>query len=115
MEVAEEAIGREHDLEVERLDPVVAHDDSAGTENSRRWPSDWLGDMGQIGAGHAAGNDRYLRYREPYADGRQALDTDGAFQEETRNATRVLVAAVRATKSGQWPKADARLTDPRPE
>ena len=98
-----------------RVFSVVVHGDTAGTENLRRSLSDWLGDMGLIGAGHAAEIDRYIGYYEPYAESHQALDTDRAFQEETRNAARALVAAVRLMRRGQLPKPDAGLADPRPK
>jgi hypothetical protein len=56
-----------------RVFSVVVHGDSAGTETLRRSLSDWLGDMGLIGAGHAAEIDRYIGYYEPYAESHQAL------------------------------------------
>ena len=48
--------------------------------------------MGLVSAGHAAELDRYVGYYEPYATSHDALDRDRAFQEETRNAARALVA-----------------------
>jgi multimeric flavodoxin WrbA len=98
-----------------RVFSVVVHGDSAGTETLRRSLSDWLGDMGLIGAGHAAAIDRYIGYYEPYAESHQALDADRAFQEETRNAARALVAAVKLMRRGRLPKPDAGLADPRPK
>ena len=94
---------------------VVVHGDSAGTETLRRSLSDWLGDMGLIGAGHAAEIDRYIGYYEPYAESHQALDADRAFQEETRNAARALVAAVKLMRRGRLPQPDSGLADPRPK
>ncbi len=98
-----------------RVFSVVVHGDSAGTETLRRSLSDWLGDMGLIGAGHAAEIDRYVGYYEPYAESHQALDIDRAFQEETRNAARALVAAVKLMRHGRLPKPDSGLADPRPK
>ncbi len=43
---------------------VVVHGDAAGAENLRRSLSDWLSDMGLIGAGHHAEIDRYVGYYE---------------------------------------------------
>lgn len=44
-----------------------------------------------------------------------ALDADRAFQEETRNAARALVAAARPMRRGRRPKPDSGLVDPRPK
>src|SRR6185369_11944619 len=79
---------------------VVVHGDAAGAETLRRSLSDWLSDMGLVGAGHAAALDRYIGYYEPYADSHRALDADHAFQEETRNAARALMTAVRRLRDG---------------
>jgi len=98
-----------------RVFSVVVHGDAAGTENLRRSLTDWLGDMGLIGAGHAAEVDRYIGYYEPYAKSHQALDTDRAFQDETRNAARALVAAVKLMRHGRLPKPASGLTEPRPK
>jgi multimeric flavodoxin WrbA len=94
---------------------VVVHGDAAGTETLRRSLSDWLADMGLLSAGHRATIDRYVGYYEPYAESHQALDADRAFQEETRNAARALVKAVKLVRQGKFPQPDAGLTDPRPK
>jgi multimeric flavodoxin WrbA len=94
---------------------VVVHGDAAGTENLRRSLSDWLSDMGLIGAGHRAEIDRYVGYYEDYASSHLALDADRAFQEETRNAARALVQAVKLLRRGRLAEPDARLKDPRPK
>jgi multimeric flavodoxin WrbA len=98
-----------------RVFSVVVHGDSAGTENLRRALTDWLGDMGLIGAGHASAIDRYVDYYGPYATSHLALDKDRAFHEETRNAARALVKAVRLMRAGKLPAPSAGLPDPRPK
>lgn len=92
---------------------VVVHGDAAGTETLRRILVDWSKDMGLIPAGHAAELDRYVGYYEPYATNHEALDADRAFQEETRNAARALVEAVKLLRRGKLPQPDARLRQPR--
>ena len=63
--------------------------------------------MGLVSAGHAAELDRYVGYYEPYATSHDALDRDRAFQEETRNAARALVQAVKLLRRGRLAKPDA--------
>jgi len=94
---------------------VVVHGDAAGAETLRRSLSDWLSDMGLIGAGHAATIDRYVGYYEPYATSHSALDADRAFQEETRNAARALVKAVKLMRRGALSEPGAGLAEPRPK
>jgi hypothetical protein len=98
-----------------RVFAVVVHGDAAGAETLRRSLSDWLADMGLIQAGHQAAIDRYVGYYEPYATSHEALDRDRAFQEETRNAARALVEAVRLLRRGKLSVPDAKLRDPRPK
>jgi multimeric flavodoxin WrbA len=98
-----------------RVFSVVVHGDAAGSETLRRILTDWLKDMGLIPAGHVAELDRYLGYYEPYATSHEALDHDRAFQEETRNAARTLVQAVKLLRRGQLPQPDARLREVRPK
>jgi multimeric flavodoxin WrbA len=94
---------------------VVVHGDAAGTETLRRTLVDWLHDMGLVGAGHAAELDRYVGYYEPYATSHDALDRDRDFQDETRNAARALIAAVKLMRQGKLAQPDARLRDTRPK
>jgi multimeric flavodoxin WrbA len=94
---------------------VVVHGDAAGCETLRRILVDWLKDMGLIGSGHAAELDRYVGYFEPYATSHDALDRDEAFQEETRNAARALVEAVKLLRRGKLAQPDARLRAVRPK
>src|SRR4029077_7448585 len=94
---------------------VVVHGDTAGAETLRRILVDWSKDMGLISAGHMAELDRYLGYYEPYATSHEALDRDRALQEETRNAARALVQAVRLLRRGRLPEPDARLREARPK
>ena len=93
----------------------LRHGDAAGAESLRRSLSDWLADMGLLSAGHKATIDRYVGYYEPYAKNHLALDADRAFQEETRNAARALVKAVKLIRAGKLPQPDADLSDPRPK
>jgi multimeric flavodoxin WrbA len=92
---------------------VVVHGDAAGAEGLRRNLTDWLRDMGLLSAGHSAEIDRYVGYYEPYATSHLALDKDRGFQEETRNAARALVSAVKLLRSGKFPQPDAHLHEPR--
>jgi multimeric flavodoxin WrbA len=94
---------------------VVVHGDAAGTETLRRMLVDWLKDMGLVSAGHAAELDRYVGYYEPYALSHDELDHDHAFQEETRNAARALVTAVKLMRRGKLSQPDAGLSEPRPK
>jgi len=94
---------------------VVVHGDAAGTETLRRSLSDWLADMGLVSAGHKATIDRYVGYYESYAGSHLALDADRAVQEETRNAARALVRAVKLLRKRRLPQPDAGLADPRPK
>jgi len=94
-----------------RVFSVVVHGDAAGTETLRRILTDWLKDIGLIQAGHAAEIDRYVGYYEPYATSHEALDHDRAFHEETRNAARALVQAVKLMRRGQLARPDARLRE----
>jgi multimeric flavodoxin WrbA len=94
---------------------VVVHGDTAGAETLRRILVDWLKDMGLVSAGHAAELDRYVGYHEPYATSHEALDRDRALQEETRNAARALVQAVKLLRRGRLAEPDARLREARPK
>lgn len=94
---------------------VVVHGDAAGTETLRRILTDWLRDIGLVSAGHAAELDRYVGYYEPYATSHDALDRDHALQEETRNAARALVQAVKLMRRGKFAQPDARLREVRPK
>ena len=98
-----------------RVFSVVVHGDTAGAETLRRILVDWLKDMGLVSAGHSAELDRYLGYYEPYATSHQALDDDRALQEETRNAARALVEAVKLLRRGRLARPDARLREVRPK
>jgi hypothetical protein len=71
--------------------------------------------MGLIGAGHLSQVGRYVGYMEPYATSHDALDRDDAFQEETRNAARSLVEAVKLMRRGELKQPDATLREPRPK
>jgi multimeric flavodoxin WrbA len=94
---------------------VVVHGDAAGVETLERILSDWLTDMGLIGAGRHAQIGRYLGYLRPYATGHDDLDQDHAFQEEVRNAALALVEAVNLTRRGELKEPGARLKDVRPK
>jgi multimeric flavodoxin WrbA len=97
-----------------RLFSIIVHGDTEGAESLRRNLHDWLIDMDLVPAGAPAVFDRYLGYYEPYATSHEALDSDEAFMEETRNAARTLVEAVAEMRSGRHPPGDS-LKDPRPK
>lgn len=94
---------------------VVVHGDAAGAETLRRMLCDWLRDIGLVSAGHAAELDRYVGYYEPYATSHDTLDRDRALQEETRNAARALVRAVKLIRRNKFAQPDARLREVRPK
>ena len=98
-----------------RVFSVVVHGDAAGAETLRRILSDWLRDIGLIGAGHAAELDRYIGYYKPYATSHDDLDEDKTFQAEVRNAARALVQAVKLLRRGRLAQPDARLREIRPK
>jgi hypothetical protein len=92
---------------------VVVHGDAEGAGTVRHALTDWLSAMGLAPAGAAALLDRYVGYWEPYALSHQALDGDGPFQEETRNAARALIEAVTAKRAGMLLQAGWELKSPR--
>ena len=94
---------------------IVVHGDAAGAETLRRSLHDWLTDMELVPAGLNAVFDRYVGYYEPYATSHDALDRDGAFHEEVRNAARTLLEAVKLARSGTLPQPGRTLPDPRPK
>jgi multimeric flavodoxin WrbA len=98
-----------------RVFALVVHGDAEGAETLRRSLSDWLTDMELAPAAGAAVLDRYVGYYEPYATSHEALDRDGALQEEVRNASRALVEGVTLNRAGRLPRAGAQLRDPRPK
>ncbi|MBI3198128.1 MAG: flavodoxin family protein [Rhodospirillales bacterium] len=57
--------------------------------------------------------DRLVCDYESYATSHEALDRDRAFQEETRNAARALVQAVKLLRRGRLSQPDARLREVR--
>ena len=93
---------------------IVTHGDAAGAEAVRRALQDWLTDMHLVPAGGAALVDRYVGYYEPYATSHDALDRDGAFVEEVRNAARTLMGAVARLRRGDAAPGDS-LREPRPK
>ena len=70
--------------------------------------------MHLVPAGGAALVDRYVGYYEPYATSHDALDRDGAFVEEVRNAARTLMGAVARLRRGDAAPGDS-LREPRPK
>jgi len=97
-----------------RIFSVIVHGDAEGAEILKRNLHDWLIDMALIPAGPQAVLDRYIGYYEAYATSHDALDRDKAFQQEVRNAARVLVEAVVEMRSGRKvPGAD--IASPRPK
>src|SRR5215471_1058575 len=98
-----------------RVFSVIVHGDAAGVENLRRILTDWLTDIGLIPAGHKALLGSYVGYYQPYATSHADLDADVAFQEETRNAARTLIEAVRLLRRGKLAQPDRRLPETRPK
>jgi multimeric flavodoxin WrbA len=98
-----------------RVFSVVAHGDATGVRGLRTGLASWLTDMGLIEAGHASQLGAYIGYMEPYATSHDALDKDTDVQEETRNAARSLVAAVKQLRRGELNPPDENLRDPRPK
>jgi multimeric flavodoxin WrbA len=94
---------------------VVVHGDAAGVDAVRGGLSGWLSDMGLIEAGGKSQHGAYIGYMQPYASSHEALDGDAGMQEETRNAARALVNAVRLMRRGEFKPPDAGLRDPRPK
>ena len=94
---------------------VVVHGDATGVRGVRNALADWLTDMGLIEAGHLSQLGAYIGYMEPYATSHDALDSDTAVQEETRNAARALVDAVRKLRRGELKQPGADLHEPRPK
>jgi multimeric flavodoxin WrbA len=94
---------------------VVVHGDVAGYEDQRRNLCDWLDWMGLVDAGALARLDRAIGYYEPYASSHEALDRDGAVQEEVRNAARAVLAAAQKLRRGELKPPDAGLKPPRPK
>jgi len=76
---------------------------------------DRLRDMGLTGAGHLAEIARYVGYYESYATSHQAPDTGHAFQEETRNAARILIDTVKRLRRRELVEPGRRITEPRPK
>ena len=98
-----------------RVFSVVVHGDATGARAVRTGLASWLTDMGLIEAGHSSQLGAYIGYMEPYATSHDALDRDTAVQEQTRNAARSLVQAVKQLRRGEIKKPDENLRDPRPK
>ncbi|HET8696122.1 MAG TPA: NADPH-dependent FMN reductase, partial [Gammaproteobacteria bacterium] len=92
---------------------VVVHGDVAGSAAVKYALCDWLEWMKLVRASPAATLDRYIGYYQPYATSHDALDRDTAVQEETRNAARALVTAVREIRSGRYRDPAEGLEPPR--
>jgi multimeric flavodoxin WrbA len=94
-----------------RMFAVVVHGDVIGAETLRRSLADWLTDMKLISAGAMAELDGYVGYEEPYALSHQALDEDGAFQQDVRNAATTLARAIKLQAEGKFRLADEGLKE----
>ena len=94
---------------------LVVHGDAVGVENVTSGLQGWLGDMGLTEAGLQSQLGRYIGYMESYATSHDALDRDHAVQDETRNAARALVAAVKMLRAGEIKQPDRKLREPRPK
>ncbi|MFL6838234.1 MAG: flavodoxin family protein [Bradyrhizobium sp.] len=91
---------------------LIVHGDAVGAETMRRSLADWLTDMSLISAGRTGELDGYLGYMEPYATSHQALDRDGAFQQEVLNVARALGNAVKLAREGKLQDPAQDLADP---
>jgi multimeric flavodoxin WrbA len=98
-----------------RVFSLVVHGDAAGVGATQNGLSNWLTDIGLIEAGHLSQVGAYIGYMQPYASSHDALDNDNAAQEETRNAARSLVEAVKQMRSGGLKPPDRNLREPRPK
>jgi len=98
-----------------RVFSLVVHGDAAGVDNVTSGLQGWLGDMGLIEAGHQSQLGRYIGYMASYAASHEALDKDQAVQEETANAARALVHAVKMVRRGELKQPDRGLREPRPK
>ena len=98
-----------------RLFSVVVHGDAAGVDTVRNSLCNWLTDIGLIDAGNKAQFGAYIGYMESYAASHDALDRDTGMQEETRNAARSLVNAIKLMRRGEFKQPDAGLHEPRPK
>jgi multimeric flavodoxin WrbA len=98
-----------------RVFSLVVHGDAVGVENVTSGLQGWLGDMGLIAAGHQSQLGRYIGYMAPYATSHDALDSDQAVQDETRNAARALVQAVKILRRDELHQPDQSLREPRPK
>jgi multimeric flavodoxin WrbA len=98
-----------------RVFSLVVHGDAVGVEAVANGLHGWLTDMGLIEAGHQSQLGRYIGYMQPYATSHEALDEDQAIQDETANAARALVAAVRMMRRGEMKPPDRGLREPRPK
>jgi multimeric flavodoxin WrbA len=90
---------------------LIVHGDAMGAETMRRSLADWLTDMSLISAGRTGELDGYLGYMEPYATSHQALDRDGAFQQEVLNVARALGNAVKLALEGKLEDPAQDLAD----
>jgi hypothetical protein len=93
----------------------VVHGDAAGVGAVRNALAGWLADMGLFEAGHKSQLGAYVGYMEPYATSHDALDRDTGMQEETRNAARSLINAIKLMRRGEFKQPDASLREPRPK
>jgi multimeric flavodoxin WrbA len=94
---------------------LVVHGDAVGVEAVTTGLHGWLTDMGLIAAGHQSQLGRYIGYMQSYASSHDALDQDRAIQDETANAARSLVQAVKMLRRGDMKQPDENLREPRPK
>jgi multimeric flavodoxin WrbA len=98
-----------------RVFSLVVHGDAVGVEAVKTGLNGWLTDMGLIEAGHQSQLGRYIGYMEPYATSHDALDQDRALHEETANAARALVSAIKMARQDGMRQPDENLREPRPK
>lgn len=98
-----------------RVFSVVVHGDAVGVDHVRTSLSSWMRDMKMLPAGNNSDIGRYVGYYGPYAESHVALEKDTAFQEEVKNAARILAQSVRAQRLGKLSSENPDLKDPRPK
>ena len=94
---------------------VVVHGDAAGTETLRRsCPTGWR-TWAWSRPATPPSSTAISATTSPMPTSHDALDRDRALQEETRNAARALVEAVKLMRRGKFAAARCRLREVRPK
>ena len=91
---------------------LVVHGDAVGVDNVTSGLQGWLGDMGLIEAGHQSQVGRYIGYMESYAASHDSARQGSIGTDETANAARALVHAVKMVRRGEMKQPDPDLREP---